>query len=67
MNVTGNMRKLTETCQDNLKLELKMIRQSPMKLNSTYTQRHIAKETVNKQRENKPVIKKDAKSNMKVL
>lgn len=39
MNITGNLRKLTETCQDNLKLELRMIRQSPLKLNSTYTHR----------------------------
>ena len=39
MNATSNIRKLTETCQENLKLELRMVRQSPLKLNSTYTHR----------------------------
>jgi|694.fasta_scaffold116947_2 hypothetical protein len=46
MNATAahNIRKLTETCQqENLKQELRAARQSPLKLNSTYTQRRIAK------------------------
>jgi hypothetical protein len=44
-NITSNVRRLTETCQDNnLKLELKMIRQSPVKLNCTYTQRGTKKD-----------------------
>ena len=56
MNATGNMRKLTETCQDNLKLELKMIRQSPLKLNSTYTHRKD-KDGLSKQLKEKPAKK----------
>lgn len=52
---TGNMRKLTETCQDNnLKLELRMIRQSPLKLNSTYTKRRSAREHTQGQVQVKP-------------
>jgi hypothetical protein len=45
MNATAahNIRKLTETCQENLKQELRAARQSPLKLNSTYTQRRMAK------------------------
>jgi hypothetical protein len=40
----NNVKRLTETCQqENLKLELKMIRQSPLKLNSTCTQRKMGK------------------------
>jgi hypothetical protein len=65
MNATGNVRKLTETCQENLKLELRIIRQSPLKLNSTYTHRK-EREAVSKQLREKP--KKDpVKCNVKVL
>lgn len=42
MNAT-NVRKLTETCHENLKLELRAARQSPLKLNNTYTQRRLVK------------------------
>lgn len=42
MNMT-NVRKLTETCHENLKLELRAARQSPLKLNNTYTQRRLVK------------------------
>lgn len=45
MNITGNVRKLTETCNDNnLKLQLRMLRQSPLKLNSTNTHRKALKD-----------------------
>jgi hypothetical protein len=53
---------LTETCYENLKLELRAVRQSPLKLNSTYTQRRLAKELPTKQKE-----KKKEKPNQKVL
>ena len=67
MNVTGNMRKLTETCQENnLKLELKMIRQSPLKLNSTYTHRK-ERELIPKQPAREKQGKKEGKCNVKVL
>jgi hypothetical protein len=68
MNITGNMRKLTETCNDNnLKLELRMLRQSPLKLNSTNTHRKVLKE-VNAKPVKDKVTKKDVtKCNTKVL
>jgi hypothetical protein len=50
MNATNNVRKLTETCYENLKLELRAARQSPLKLNNTYTQRRLAKELPGKQK-----------------
>ena len=76
MNITGNMRKLTETCQENLKLELRMIRQSPLKLNSTYTHRKdkeaLSRQLKEKEPQSKPVKEKPAKKdtvkyNVKVL
>jgi len=68
MNVTGNMRKLTETCNDNnLKLELRMLRQSPLKLNSTNTHRKVLKEVNGKAAKDRMVKKEVVKCNTKVL
>ena len=66
MNVTGNVRKLTETCQQNLKMQLKMMRQSPLKLNSTYTHRK-QKEVHSKQVKDRVHKKEGGKCNVKVL
>jgi hypothetical protein len=64
-----NGRRLTETCNnDNLKLELRMIKvhNSPLKSNNTYTYRKIHQEACNKTMNPKP--KKETKiSNIKVL
>ena len=68
------MRKLTETCQDNnLRLELRMIRQSPLKLTSNYTKGCSARDRTQKlqpappQPKHKNTMKKEGKNNTKVL
>jgi hypothetical protein len=56
--------KLTETCHNDLKMQLRMARQSPQKLNSTYTHRKMAKELATA----KPVKKeKEVKTGAKML
>jgi len=68
MNMTGNTRKLTETCNDNnLKLELRMLRQSPPKLTCTNSQRRMLKDVNVKPVKDRMLKKEMPKCNLKVL
>ncbi len=66
--MTGNIRKLTDNCKENtLKLELTMLRQSPVKIKNTNTHRDFLKELNVKPFKDKNMKKDAGKSSAKVI
>lgn len=66
--MTTNIRKLTETCnENNLKLELRLLRQSPQKQINTNTQGNFSKEISTKPMKDRMTKKETPKYNIKVL